>query len=574
MSNLEDKLGITEKELASGKIALLIEDSKSEVEGIVHQGKKLVNPDRLKKAVEENYNLMEKLEINNDLLSMHRYFDVELRDAVKKQKKTVKDAISDSLCFLAQEIGAAYVGFHLNPKLREEGKMEAVYADYQCTEVMNTAKGYIPLNGTVRGFFSDFREMNPEFNINYDIPENKHFKKIEESVKQVNEENKMNGDAFTIYLKPGHDVIGAVQALRTRTIDPKKTIFVKEWVEIADTFISDMLKIKVEADQNERISEGDRITQTFDGYGGTTIEELTSEFTGGGDFNERVQPEVTKIEKKKSWLFYKPNSFFDKNYNDLRNNITGFLSGFTNVMVGEGGSIEEIERKKYEKGIRFVTHIYRERPELDVSKDEVNKDINSVISCMKIIQALYAEFGNKIAQDFKLSDGRDVDKETLENASIFSVAFARAIKYMHQADNIPKITEVRERNDMREMTSYLAELLETSELREEFNYHGEPLINRSGKPSLLGSTVIDISNKIDPNKESHFAVDLVEKVMAYEELVQDTTSSQGMEIDKGLETMNGEFGKTKDQKGMVPVKMIDNLVNPKGEDVYSKLKPK
>ena len=52
MSNLEDKLGITEKELASGKIALLIEDSKSEVEGIVHQGKKLVNPDRLKKAVE------------------------------------------------------------------------------------------------------------------------------------------------------------------------------------------------------------------------------------------------------------------------------------------------------------------------------------------------------------------------------------------------------------------------------------------------------------------------------------------------------------------------------------------
>ncbi|MBS3155336.1 hypothetical protein J4404_02455 [Candidatus Woesearchaeota archaeon] len=533
MSNLEDKLGITEKELASGKIALLIEDSKSEVEGIVHQGKKLVNPDRLKKAVEENYNLMEKLEINNDLLSMHRYFDVELRDAVKKQKKTVKDAISDSLCFLAQEIGAAYVGFHLNPKLREEGKMEAVYADYQCTEVMNTAKGYIPLNGTVRGFFSDFREMNPEFNINYDIPENKHFKKIEESVKQVNEENKMNGDAFTIYLKPGHDVIGAVQALRTRTIDPKKTIFVKEWVEIADTFISDMLKIKVEADQNERISEGDRITQTFDGYGGTTIEELTSEFTGGGDFNERVQPEVTK-----------------------------------------GGSIEEIERKKYEKGIRFVTHIYRERPELDVSKDEVNKDINSVISCMKIIQALYAEFGNKIAQDFKLSDGRDVDKETLENASIFSVAFARAIKYMHQADNIPKITEVRERNDMREMTSYLAELLETPELREEFNYHGEPLINRSGKPSLLGSTVIDISNKIDPNKESHFAVDLVEKVMAYEELVQDTTSSQGMEIDKALETMYRECVKNKDQKGMVAVKMIDKLVNPKGEDVYSKLKPK
>lgn len=576
---LEERLEITERKLTNGKSALLVIDPNNEVEGVIYQGKKLVSPDRLAELVKEKYALQEELEFNKELLSMHNYFD-SLRDSIKKKNKNVDEIIEDALHFLADEIGAFYVGFHINPQLKDEGKIDAKYANYQCTEMIHAKKGFTPLNGAGKTFYERFRSTNPDFIIDHAKHNNLYFEDMEQNVEQIDEKRQVKGSGFTLYLQPGHDVIGAIQALQTKKIGNKEAHFIEEWVKLADTFLSDMLDIKIEAENNEMFSEEERIAKTFSNNG-ISFDDLGKDFVGAGDLNNKTESIEQKIENKKLWQFYKEGSFFDKEYSIVRDGITAFCSGFKSVGIDNANlSVEDIHKKQYEKGIKLVKDIYREKPEFGISKEDAEKDLNSAISCMKIMQALYYKYGDKISKGFKLSDKRDVDKETLETASIFSAGFARAIKYMHQADKLPRIAEVRDRNDIREMTSYLANLIEIPELSGELVYHGESLVNKQKKASLLGSTVIEISDKIDPNKESHFAIDLIEKVMAYEEMVQETTSTHAIPIEKALWKMYEECIKQNkdgslevDAKGITAIRMIDYLVNPEGKDVYKTFEP-
>ncbi|MDD5651274.1 MAG: hypothetical protein PHF86_12810 [Candidatus Nanoarchaeia archaeon] len=576
---LEQRLGIEEKQMSNGGIALVISDPNEEIKGILHKGKKLIEPQKLAKAIDEKYLLQQELDFNNELLGMHRYFD-SLRDSIKRKELTVDKAIEGALTHLAGYVGAFYVGFNLNENLKVENKVDVKNINYVCTEVIHGKEGYKPLNGKGKDFFKAFRDVNEELKLNFQEPKNNYYEDIEQSTEQVSKSRPLSGSAFTFYLKPGHDVIGAIQAIQTKKIGPKEGRYIKEWVNLADTFLSDILNIKIEADNSEIFTEeqplenleeitdtdDERVRNTF----GLSTDEMGAEFIGGGDYKNRGANIEKKLEtEKKSWKFYVPNSYFDKNYTQIRDQITHFFSGFTNVEV-EGA--KDIESKKFEKGKKLINDIYRERPEFNIDQEEAEKDLNSAVSNMKMINALYLKYGDKICKEFKLSDGREIDQETLETASIFTAAFAKAVKYMHQADILPRIEEVRERNDIRELTGYLASLIETPKIAGEFVYFGEPLVNKFKKPSLLGSTVIDISNKLDPNKESHFAIDLIEKVMTYEERIQNN------DIDKTIWKMYEDCVKQQngklmiDNNGIYAIRMIDTLVHDEKGSVYPKFK--
>lgn len=589
---LEERLKISEKELSNGKTALLIADPEEMIEGIVLRGKKQVGPERLALSVNEKYKIQAELDFANELLNMHRYFD-GLRDSVKRKEKITEKVIEESLVYLAEGIGALYVGFKLNEQLKTENKLDPKYANFDVSEVIHSKEGYKPLNGKRKLFFGNFREKNPRFEIDFEKSKNSYYENIGEEAEQIATNRPISGSGFTLYLQPGNDVIGAIQAIQTKKIGKKEGKFIGEWVNLADTFLSDMLNIKIEAEHDvfeenpeepiKQETDSDRVKRTF----GLSVEDLTNSFVGT-DFNKRGNIE-NKVDEQKFWKFYKNDSYLDKNYGAIRSDMITFFHGFKEIRVDGEHPGEKLEQKKFEKGKKLLTKIYRERPEFDIIQEEADKDINEAVSCMKLLDALYTRFEDTITKDFVLDDTRAVDPETLKTASIFTAGFSKAVRYMPQADKIPRIIGIRERNDIKEMTSYLSGLIEIPELAGEISYFGEPLVNKYKKQSLLGSTIIEISNKINPDKESHFAIDLIEKVMTYVERVQALNLSDEEEnkilsseekIDKVIFDMYEESIKTKnntkyvDEKAITATRMIEKLVSPQGTAVYDSFRQK
>ena len=535
------------------------------VAGIIYNEKKLVGPEKLKQVVEQRDNLEQKLGFTNELLEMHRFFD-DLRDSIKREEKNVDDAIVNALTYLGENINCAYVCFQPNTNLIETA--------YKGTEIVHTQKGFKKLNDRGFQFFNSIRAHNPDLRIDFQSPKNVFYEDLEKIVEQVSDKDKIAGSGFTIYLKPGNEYIGAVQALQTRKIGNREGKFIQEWVRVADTFLSDVLNIKIIG----RSSEDDSVANIF----GLTTEQLTSDFTGAGDINERGKTkEITKEEKRK-WMFYNEKSYFDTNYVIVRDRLTAFFNGFRSVMPDEENSSgEEMARKKFEKGIRLVKEIYKEEPEFGISREDAEKDLNSAISLGKLVSGLFEneKYKNIITKDFKLPNETPVDADTIENAAVFTAMFARAVKYMHQADYIQKVEDVRERNDIREMTSYLSDLIQLPLVRNNYVFDGTPLVDRKGVPSLLGQTIIYISEMVDPNKKGQFAVDLIERAIEYEERVQETTTSKAQPIEQALKEMydscviKGKESKLEfDVNGINAIKMIDHLVNPKELTYFPKFR--
>lgn len=396
--NLESKLGIKEIGLSDGT-ALLIEDPNNDIKGIIYQGKKLINPDQLRDSVEQRYELKKENEFLKDLLNMHRYFD-GLRDFIGSDKTTNEqkvETIESCMKLLAEEMGVWYLGFHINPELIKNGQINPEYSNAQCIELISSKKGYVRINGDGQRFFTNFRKDNPGFEIDCEIAQNNYvedFESLDDKVKVEGYDNlQMRGSGFVWYLRPGDKVIGAIEAIQTKKpLGRKEKEFIKEWGLLADTFLKDTLGVKSENKGNDELE--------LENMFGISVDDLTSDYVGGGDY-EKIGINVEgEKEVKKGWIYYNPGSFFDDKFSDIREGIISFCGGFTgykDILNGvKSSNLEEISSNKYERAIRFVREIYKERPEFEISKEESERDLNSAESCMKIIYGLFEVFGDKI----------------------------------------------------------------------------------------------------------------------------------------------------------------------------------
>ncbi|MFO8016366.1 MAG: hypothetical protein R6U32_04625 [Candidatus Woesearchaeota archaeon] len=578
----------------TGGKAVSIDDPSGQVKGVIYNGDKLAPSSRLKEAIYQRDEAKNKARLNSRIADLAFYID-DLNDDLHMGKREINGketeftedmAISEIISYLGKELEAYYAAFIPNPSLVPQDI-------YGGTELHRQNGGFKELPDQGKDFFEKKRIKYPQIAIDFNRAETSFEPSFEMYLPTKEGMKRLHGAAFTLYPQPGDDVVGAIQVIGAKKFSDEDKRFLKNYTKLADTFLRDVMEKKLNrrlegksqsmnGEFDEAFSIGEDVSSRF----GMSAEELAGDFTGAGDFSTADGLQNNGADEgtgtRKKWKFYEKGSYFDTHFDDIRDGVTNsFLLGFrsVNIDTNSTSSPQELAAMRWREGSKFITDIYQGRQGINVPEEDIEKDRESAVSLAKLVYGVFNEEGNKReikdkleGGEYKLMGDRGVDYETMTTAAMFVGSFARAVKYMKDADNIRRVDEVRENNDIKEMTSWLSELIEYTNGK--FSYYGDPLVNNKGKPSPLGSTVMDMAQRIDPRKDSNFAVDLVERIIDYEEKVQESGSSSAMTPYNALMDMytdctniNGDKVEV-DEREVNALKMIDKLVSPKGRPVY------
>lgn len=620
-------VSITARPMSDGTMALVIEDPHTAISGVVGNEGKLMPPKDYKRLGEQKRNLERKVRFTDYIDTVRDWVHkgkAPARDDEKEDRSyTPMDAIEDALKFVGKELGAYYVSFISNLKMKTERGNDNVYV-----EVFKKNGTYGVATPELMDIIYKARltsELKELMGIDFKENEDKVFQGLgrEIVVGYYGKDKKkisLNGSFMTFYIKPGNEVVGAMQILGAKELDESDKKYVAKIVMHMDTFLLDMMLdmgvqitsweggenttnqalgivdgtagaeeevidlVELEPVEDEAPAETEGNAAQEDAQTpslsqmSTDIDGLAEEYLGAGSATDKMNHKITapRAERtEKKGRYCKTGAYFDIMRNDVKDGIVQFVSGLQYEKKEDIDSFMamlsgEAKMANYNNSVEFINDLHKNRPGIMIKESEIAKDRQSAITLAEIIGGavdIYADIfldgikdkatGKTLIEAYRCPTlgNKRVSKEDLKDAMMFVGMFARAVKYMPQADKIKDIDKIRQNNNVTDMTTYLSLIVEN--IRGMYKHYGQSLQNTD-----MGAIIVDISNKISDRKESGLVVEFIEKAIEYEELVQESTSSPAMPIDEALKKT---YDSSESRYDTISTFMIDSLVSVPGQ---------